>query len=634
MKRKFLFSAAFILALFGASLMYSSCGKDDSNPDNTVVGTLVSSLECTVKDFAVKYITLKKGEKVFVTLTDVSDANLAQVSETLRKMSVTRISKSGSDQFRVILVLKSQESLTKIPAKAFKGCTAISEITIPESVRKIEAGAFADCTELSEIEILGADTDVEESFPEYVAVKRIRKRASLKPSEIVDFVAASTDEIVTLDMALETYDHTEVMKSLSKIEDKKVKLVIPEGVKVLAIDTAKLQVRYVIEGQNYYDFPQNTSLVEVSIPKGAEIGLSAFYHCRSLTSITIPEGVTKIGGSAFSGCGLSSVTIPEGVTEIGSYAFFSCESLTNVAILGKGVEIKDYAFWGCSNLVSVSISGSVSEIGDFAFKDCKNLTNVSPLKGVKKIGYRAFCLCSSLSSITIPDGATEIAYNAFEFTKINKLNVPTSVKNWGSYYFKDGNLRIINIPEGITEIKERAFDWCPYLTNVTIPDGVTKIGEYAFSRCGLVSINIPEGVTSIGDGAFSGCGQLTSLSLPKSLISIGRGVFSNYSIEGPEEVYHDLVIYCSRAIYDRYHDEYPMMRVYSNSGESGGGAFANAGDGTGKPHGEALPEGVDPTYHWSPGDTGGNGDERNGEGTPQAPVSPSGSNTSTIIIGD
>ncbi len=110
---------------------------------------LVSELKCTVAEFATKYTTLKKGEKVNVTLTDVSDANISKLAQTLQKMSATTISKAASDDnYIVVLVLESKDELTKIPAEVFKDCKAIVSVTIPECVELIESGAFDGCSAL------------------------------------------------------------------------------------------------------------------------------------------------------------------------------------------------------------------------------------------------------------------------------------------------------------------------------------------------------------------------------------------------------------------------------------------------------------------------------------------------------
>lgn len=58
-------------------------------------------------------------------------------------------------------------------------------------------------------------------------------------------------------------------------------------------------------------------------------------------------------------------------------------------------------------------------------------------------------------------------------------------------------------------IKERGFQSCFNLKNVTISDGVTSIGSLAFAECtSLISVMIPESVSKIGEYSFSNCHAL------------------------------------------------------------------------------------------------------------------------------
>ncbi len=124
---------------------------------------MVSELKCTVAEFATKYQTLKKGEPVSVTLTDVSDANIAQVSETLKKMSAQTLAKAGESVYILRLVLESiSNALKTIPADTFKGVEVLRKVVIPACVEAIQSDAFAECVNLVTAKILGADTKVDE----------------------------------------------------------------------------------------------------------------------------------------------------------------------------------------------------------------------------------------------------------------------------------------------------------------------------------------------------------------------------------------------------------------------------------------------------------------------------------------
>ncbi|MCQ2252978.1 MAG: DUF4595 domain-containing protein [Bacteroidales bacterium] len=215
MNKQFIYAIVFAMSL---SIAATSCSKDDddnANKDNTEqTGNdqnpteevkLVSELKCTVAEFADKYTTLKKGEAVKVTLTDVSNSNIAKVSEILKKMSgSTTLQKAGKESAYIIaLYLQSADgnALTEIPAEAFKGCTAIKSIEIPETVTKILADAFVGCSGLETVK-LPENVEITEGAFEGSIWQPVKKEVAAFPApeyinlKSVDYATWTTYEFI------------------------------------------------------------------------------------------------------------------------------------------------------------------------------------------------------------------------------------------------------------------------------------------------------------------------------------------------------------------------------------------------------------------------------------------------------
>ncbi len=106
----------------------------------------------------------------------------------------------------------------------------------------------------------------------------------------------------------------------------------------------------------------------------ASIGAFAFSECRSLVEVTIPRSA-EIEMGAFSSCSrLQRVSVQNGVTSISDGLFTGCSALRDVSLPSTLVSIGERAFEGCESLTELAIPASVTSIGEKAFEDCPNLT--------------------------------------------------------------------------------------------------------------------------------------------------------------------------------------------------------------------------------------------------------------------
>jgi hypothetical protein len=186
------------------------------------------------------------------------------------------LSKTGDELIFGCKNSKIPDSVTKIKAYAFFGCTGLTSITIPDNVTNIEEYAFGGCDSLSSI-------IVSEGNPNY---KSIDNCCLSKDGDVLIFGCKN-----------------------SKIPDSVTK--IKAGA-----------------------FHGCTGLTAITIPDSVtEIGDGAFMNCSSIKSINIPNRVTRIGDDAFRGCtGLTAITIPDSVTEIGIAPFRVCPGIISIEI--------------------------------------------------------------------------------------------------------------------------------------------------------------------------------------------------------------------------------------------------------------------------------------------------------------
>ena len=482
-----------------------------------------------------------------------------------------------------------QEGITHILDEAFKGCTALSSLTVPESVYYIGNNVFEGCNNLTHINLflrnmLASQNDTFNGS----SIKTIDFNGTIEQWDRI-----VTDRNVFLD------DNVILNCSNRKVNEGDFAGFYVE--RVLNIYTLKYvngsEIAFYAYVPRYW---KNGGKIDI-------ISSEAFKDCDEIFSVTIEDGIGMIMESAFEGCSsLVNISIPESVSVIGKNAFRGCSSLSSINIPKSAFFINGDIFGDCDDLKDIYYQGSysqlmsmpdkiwidtdsgadihctdriirgekpsstgvyvekipysknyrvsnvdpgrltstkivipaeyndayITEIGQEAFKGCNGLTRIKLPDTITKIGYRAFAGCSGLTSITIPDSVTVIGKSAFNACSgLTSITIPNSVTEIGEYAFYGcSGLTSITIPDSVTEIGNDAFAWCSGLTSITIPDSVTVIGNDAFTVCsGLTSITIPNSVTRIGRYAFNGCSDLTSITIPNSVTEIGDGAFLNCS---------------------------------------------------------------------------------------------------------
>ncbi len=260
-----------------------------------------------------------------------------------------------------------------IRSQAFRGCNAITSVTIPNSVLSVENEAFYGCNNLSFI----------------------------KNGENVEMVLYNA------------FGGTPWLENQ------------PNGVVYFGKTLCARKG----------DFPDGTDLVVKE--GTVSITSTVFNFCKGLSSITIPEGVTCIEASTFMGCSdLVSVKMPESLTIIDNDAFRECDKMSTLHIPSCVRYICSSAFSNCASLTSFSIPEGVETIGESAFFGCRNMAAVTLPESLKKIDYEAFRDCKSLTSVVIPDNVKEVSEAAFvNCANLNSLTLSEKLEFIGASAF-------------------------------------------------------------------------------------------------------------------------------------------------------------------------------------------------------
>lgn len=279
---------------------------------------------------------------------------------------------------------------------------------------------------------------------------------------------------------------------------------------------------------------------------------------------------------------LKSVTIPSTVKYIDDYAFVDCISLETVD-LGEGVERIGKAFSGCKSLKNIFLPKSLKEISGKAFLNTaiaaydidstnpylsvvdgvlynKTITKLISYPTVKAGSFTvpqsvttlcdfAFMGCKKLTSLTINNSVTSIGICLLEFSNVEHVALPNSIKTIPSSMCADCvNLKSIEIPESVTTIDHAAFADCTSLASVTMGENVDTINTYAFVGCTELR-EISTNARYIDLYSFYDCDNLESVHFGKACnnISFDRFVYSK-SIKSitvsPENPHYKIVGGC------------------------------------------------------------------------------------------
>ena len=207
--------------------------------------------------------------------------------------------------------------------------------------------------------------------------------------------------------------------------------------------------------------PQNTKIIgscsfeysnieEISIPSSVtKICENAFNNCFNLIKVEIPtnSNLQTIEKGSFSGSKIEEISIPPSVTKICEYAFSNCDNLIKVEIPTNSnlQTIEKDAFSG-SNIEEIYFPKSLIELKEGWCSDTEKLRRIiiSPSNGQFIFKEDKYLICKSnenneefdkllfvrrdIKEISIPQNTKIIGSYSFEYSKIEEISIPSSVK--------------------------------------------------------------------------------------------------------------------------------------------------------------------------------------------------------------
>ena len=251
------------------------------------------------------------------------------------------------------------------------------------------------------------------------------------------------------------------------------------------------------------------------------ISESAFDSCASVTKLLLPiSGSLKtIGEKAFQKNSIQELFIPNTITSFGRYVFDYNSKLSKVTFEPNInlTNLPGYFIGHCNDLKTFTVPKSVTSMNNF-IEGSVGITEYIVEEG-NPVFYSFDCAIYEKDNKTlrfVPAGLTgtySITINittiniaAFMYSRIEHVEIPSTVTNIQAYSFYGSYIREINFPPNLQSIGEYAFATCRSLKNITIPEGVTSIGASAFQSCSsLIDVQLPVSLKSLGGGAFKNC---------------------------------------------------------------------------------------------------------------------------------
>ena len=429
------------------------------------------------------------------------------------------------------LSIHKDAKISEISTSAFKGCTALTNVSLSPEIKIIADSAFKDCSNMSSISLPGTISTIGD-----YAFYNCRYLESFNLPENLETIgesAFSMDE--KFYSSYRTTNALTIPASLRRIgTDAFHYRIIDKG------NINDLRAWCNIDFESGFSNPgiwspngfwfENEKIVDLVIPEGVEaIKQWAFViqptstewidHVRKtsghIKSVKIPNSVKSIEPGSFMWNGFSEITIPASVDSIGDWAFSGYNATFNH---NSG----NYADITLDPINVTFVDGlNPIEISSEAFSTEINRTCVSGVEASYKTYYSSpEVLYLGRPIDTLPDGFN----SSIKTLTIGDILIDMPECNFS----KCSNMTNLTIGNGMLEIPAEKFSNLNKLSSVTLGSSVATIGDNAFSGCTeLTKITLSPSIETIGESAFAGNTKLTTISMGHGVTKIGANAFMN-----------------------------------------------------------------------------------------------------------
>lgn len=236
--------------------------------------------------------------------------------------------------------------------------------------------------------------------------------------------------------------------------------------------------------------------------------------------------------------GYSEITLPPNVTAIAPQVFQGNRQIAKV-IMNEGLtSIDERAFFN-SSIQEVIFPSTLKQLGQDIFYYCNQLKRADlSHTQITRLTSGSF-VYAGVEEVLLPSTLQSIEVQALMKTGMLKsVVIPQNVKYIGQEAFRESGIINVQLPNGISTIVDRAFYYCPNLTEVSTygpvsdndPDAM--IQAYCFVGCpNLSRLEIPRSIRILGQGLITGNQKVNKLTIPSRVVRINFSAFDNTGVK-------------------------------------------------------------------------------------------------------